>query len=320
VVANRTAATPRLLEKGRLFRERNFYQSRAAVSAYRGVRRVLSKAGVQVVAKTFYSPIPDLDALPAGTFDRVSALPGIDWDVDAQLRFVHEQLGDAMREFQPPASANGDRWQYATNECYTLADATLLYGMLRSLRPRRVLELGSGHSTLVTAQAGRANAADGHPLELDVYDPFPSVVGEGLPGLGRLERTPAQDVPLAAFERLQAGDVVFVDTTHTVKVGGDVNFIVLEVLPRLAEGVVVHLHDIFLPYEYPKKWLEDYGLYWTEQYLLQAFLALNSGYEVLAALHALQRGRRDQLADVLAPAAVDWPGGAFWMRRRAASD
>jgi predicted O-methyltransferase YrrM len=304
---------------GGLFRERNFYQSRAAVSAYRGIRRVLSKAGVQVVAKTFYSPIPDLDALPAGTFERVSELPGIEWDLDAQLRFVHEQLGPAMREFHPPASSNGDRWQYATNESYTLADATLLYGMLRSLRPRRVLELGSGHSTLVTAQAARANAADGHPLELEVYDPFPSVVGEELPGLGRLERTLAQDVPLEAFERLQAGDVLFVDTTHTVKVGGDVNFIVLEVLPRLAEGVIVHVHDIFLPYEYPKKWLEDFGLYWTEQYLLQAFLACSSGYEVLVALHALQRDRRDQMVDVLAPAAVDWPGGAFWMRRRAAS-
>lgn len=300
---------------GGLFRERSLYQSRAATSAYRGFRRVMSKAGLQVVVKTFYSPIPDLHALPAGTFERVSELPGLDWDLDAQLRFVQDELGEAMRAFHPPASGNGTRWQYAPSESYSLADATLLYAMVRSLRPSRVVELGSGHSTLVTAQAARENADDGHPLELEVYDPFPGVVGDELPGLTRLERMLAQDVPPSAFERLQPGDILFVDTTHTVKVGGDVNFIVLEVLPRLAPGVVVHLHDIFLPYEYPRKWLEDFGLYWTEQYLVQAFLAFNSGYEVLVALHALQRARREQMSDVLTPAALDWPGGAFWTRR-----
>ena len=220
-----------------------------------------------------------------------------------------------MRQFHPPASADGSRFHYAPNESYSVADATLLYAMIRSLRPGRVIELGSGHSTLVTAQAGRENAADGHPLELEVYDPFPSVVGDDLPGLARLNRRFAQELPLGTFERLRFGDVLFVDTTHTVKVGGDVNFIVLEVLPRLAEGVIVHLHDIFIPYEYPRKWLEDYALYWTEQYLVQAFLAFSCGYEVLVAMHALQRERRDQMADVLTPAARDWLGGAFWIRR-----
>src|SRR4029079_12969350 len=124
------------------------------------------------------------------------------------------------------------------------------------------------------------NAADGSPLTLEVFDPFPGVVSEGLPGLSRLERIGAQQVPLETFESLESGDVLFVDTTHTVKVGSDVNFIVLEVLPRLREGVHVHLHDIFLPYEYPRKWLEDYGLYWTEQYLVHAFLVYNSAFEV----------------------------------------
>jgi methyltransferase family protein len=300
---------------GGLFRERSLHRSRAAVSAYRGLRRATSKAGLQVVAKTFYSPIPDLEKLPAGTFERVSQLPGLTWELDGQVRFVHEQLGSAMRAFQPPLAADGNRWQYVPAESYSLADATLLYAMLRTLRPRRVVELGSGQSTLVSAQAARDNAADGDLLELEVYDPYPSVVTEELPGLARLERLAAQDVPMAAFERLSAGDVLFVDTTHTVKLGGDVNFIVLEVLPRLADGVVVHLHDIFLPYEYPRTWLEDYGLYWTEQYLVQAFLTFNARYEVLVALHALQRDRREQMSAVLTPSALDWPGGAFWIRR-----
>jgi hypothetical protein len=301
---------------GGLFRERNFYQSRAATSAYRGLRRGFAKVGLDVVVKTFYSPIPDLEQLPADSFSRTSELPGIAWDLDAQLEFVRT-LAPALDEFRATDDDSDEAWRYAPNLSYSAADAAVLYAMVRSTRPLRVVELGSGHSTLVTARAARRNTAEGHPLSLAVFDPFPSVVTPELPGLESLERVSAQQVPLETFERLQAGDVLFVDTTHTVKLGSDVNFIVLEVLPRLAEGVLVHLHDIFLPYEYPRKWLEDYGLYWTEQYLVQAFLAFNSGYEVLASSHALQRDRRDAMAELLPPGSVDWPGGAFWMRRRA---
>jgi hypothetical protein len=304
---------------GGLFRERDFYQSRAAKAAYRGLRRGFAKVGLDVVVKTFYSPIPDLDQLPAETFSRTSALPGTGWDLDRQLEFVRA-LRPLLAEFRTASASDdgaGDRWRYRSNTSYVEADASMLYAMVRSLRPRRIVELGSGHSTLVAAQAARRNAAEGSPVTLEAYDPFPSVVGHELPGLSRLERIGAQQVPLQTFESLEAGDVLFVDTTHTVKVGSDVNFIVLEVLPRLREGVHVHLHDIFLPYEYPRQWLEDYGLYWTEQYLVHAFLIYNSGYEVLAAMHALQRDRRDAMAELLPPAAADWPGGAFWMRRTA---
>lgn len=299
---------------GGLFRERNFYQSKAAKTAYRGLRRGFAKVGLDVVVKTFYSPIPDLDQLPPGTFQRTSALPGTGWDLDRQLEFVRG-LRRSFEEFRSVTNGGGDPWQYAPNMSYTEADAAMLYAMIRSTRPRRIVELGSGHSTLVTAQAARRNAADGDAPTLEVFDPFPRVVTDDLPGLTRLERIGAQEVPLSTFEALEAGDVLFVDTTHTVKVGSDVNFIVLEVLPRLREGVHVHLHDIFLPYEYPQQWLEDYGLYWTEQYLVHAFLIFNSGFEVLAAMHALQRDRRDAMAELLPPAVADWPGGAFWMRR-----
>jgi len=308
---------PRL--RRRFVRERNFYQSGAAKTAYRGLRKGFAKVGLDVVVKTFYSPIPDLQQLPPGTFERRSELPATGWDLDRQLEFVRS-LREPLAEFRTvvDASANGsDPWRYAPNLSYTEADASMLYAMLRAARPKRVVELGSGHSTLVTAQALRRNSAAGDRPKLEVYDPFPSVVTDDLPGLTKLERIGAQQVPLDVFETLESGDVLFVDTTHTVKVGSDVNFIVLEVLPRLREGVYVHLHDIFLPYEYPKQWLEDYGLYWTEQYLVHAFLVNNSGFEILAAMHALQRDRRDAMAELLPPAVADWPGGAFWMRRTA---
>jgi|tagenome__1003787_1003787.scaffolds.fasta_scaffold20895579_2 hypothetical protein len=300
---------------GGLFRERSFYQSDAAKTAYRGLRKGFAKVGLDVVVKTFYSPIPDLEQLPPGTFERRSELPGTGWDLDRQLAYV-QALREPLAEFRSVVeSSGGEPWRYAPNLSYTEADAAMLYAMVRTAKPKRIVELGSGHSTLVSAEAARRNASDGAAPTLEVFDPFPGVVQDDLPGLTKLERIGAQQVPLDVFETLESGDVLFVDTTHTVKVGSDVNFIVLEVLPRLREGVYVHLHDIFLPYEYPKQWLEDYGLYWTEQYLVHAFLLNNSAFEVLAAMHALQRDRRDAMAELLTPRVADWPGGAFWMRR-----
>jgi predicted O-methyltransferase YrrM len=300
---------------GGLFRERRFYESPAAIKAYRALRGGASRLGFQVVLNTFYSPIPELRDLPADVFTRRSELTGLDWDLDAQLRFVRERSA-FMDEFQPPAFADGatDRF-YTQNPSYSVLDATILFGVVRSSKPARVVELGSGHSTLVVAQAARANAAEGHPSHVEVYDPYPAVASAGLDGLSVLERTPSQDVPLQTFESLAAGDVLFVDTTHTVKLGSDVNFIVLEVLPRLAPGVIVHVHDIFLPYEYPRRWPEDFGLYWTEQYLLHAFLAMNTGYEILCGVAALNRDRRQELVGAVPRVASEGEGSALWIRR-----
>jgi hypothetical protein len=304
------------LRFGGLFRERPLYESRVAIGAYRVLRTIAAKAGLDVLLRTFYSPVPHLDELPADAFDRVSELPGVRWDLDAQLRFVRERLSLAAHEFRPTSTAPRGSDRYASeNPSYSLLDATIHYAMIRALRPRRVMELGSGHSTLVTAQAGQLNDADGSPLTLEAHDPFPSLVRDDLPGLDALHRTPAQDIPLTAFEALEGGDLLFVDTTHTVKIGSEVNYVLLEVLPRLRPGVVVHFHDVYLPFEYPRRWMEDLALYWNEQYLLQAFLANNESWDVLVAVHALGRLRRTELEESLPPAGVEQGGAGFWMRR-----
>ena len=304
------------MDFGGFFRERRLYERPWAVRGYRGVRRIAERAGVQVVLKTFYSPIPELDRLPPGWFVRVGELPGIDLDLDRQLAFARELAGP-MAEFDPPQRTEDPHRYAIENPSYSRLDASVLYAMVRSLRPARILELGSGRSSLVTAEAARRNAADGAPCRYEAYDPYPGPGTGGLPGLAALHRVPAQEVPAAAFEALGAGDVLFVDTTHTVKTGSDVNHIVLEVLPRLAPGVVVHVHDILLPYEYPPGFMADFGLYWTEQYLLQAFLAMNPGYEVLLANAALGGLRGDELRAALPGGAAAEGGSAFWIRRTA---
>jgi hypothetical protein len=277
------------------------------VRAFTALRAGAGRVGLQVVPKNYYSPIPDLDALPADVFDRRSELRGIHFDLDEQVAWIEANLAAAMREFAPPA-------ELVDNASYGRVGADLLHGVVRGLQPRRIVELGSGYSTLIMAAAVERNREEGVETELRTFDPYPSVARPGLPGLASLGAVRAQDVPMDVFAGLSAGDVLFVDTTHTVKLDSDVNRVVLDVLPALAPGVLVHVHDIFLPYEYPRQWPEESGFHWAEQYLLQAFLAGNPGYEVLAATFALCRDRPDAMAR-LAPT---WRAGAeasaFWIR------
>jgi hypothetical protein len=298
---------------GTMIRKRRLWDSRVAVKAYALARRAAERVGLQVVLKTYYSPIPDLSTIPEEAWEEPDPLRGIDLDLDAQIEGLQGRLAPLIGEFAAGSPAGGGYEEL--NASYPLPDARLLYAMVRDLRPASVIELGSGQTSRVIAQACAVNAAEGSPSHFRAYDPFPTAVDETLPGLARLERTPAQEVPEEVFAGLTDGDILFVDTTHTVKIGSDVNRIILRVLPLLAPGVVVHFHDICLPYEYPRYLFEDYALYWAEQYLLQAFLAMNPSFEVLYATNALCRDRRAAVESAGLAAAQE-SGSSFWIRRR----
>jgi hypothetical protein len=281
------------------------FARRQAASAFRRIARV---AGQDVVAHNFYSPIPALEDLPADVFDRRSPLRGIELDLDGPLDYLNE-LAPGLAEFQPPAHFVWD------NRRYGAVEADVLHAIVRYERPRRIIELGSGFSSLVIAAAARRNAAEGHPVEFATYDPFPrDFIRGGIEGM-ELNAVSATDIALAEFEALAEHDVLFVDTTHTVKLGSDVNRIILDVLPELATGVLVHFHDVFLPYEYPRAFLER-RLYWSEQYLLQAFLAQNPAWEIVLPLHALVRERPETLSTLVGSFHPGSGPSAFWIRRR----
>jgi hypothetical protein len=124
-----------------------------------------------------------------------------------------------------------------------------------------------------------------------------------------------QDVSLSTFDRLESGDFLFIDSSHVLKIGGDVSHLLLEVLPKLKPGVIVHLHDIFLPRQLPKEWVVDQQRFWSEQDLLQAFLAFNGAFEVLLSNAYLQLRHEAVLREVF-PRSEWWGGGSFWIRRR----
>jgi hypothetical protein len=299
--------------QGSVIRSRRLWDSKLAVSAYALARRAAERVGLQLVLKTYYSPIPDLSTIPERVWQDPDPMRGIELDLDAQLAQMSKRLAPHIDEFD---RATGTGLAYdGLNASYPVPDARLLYAIVRELRPSSIVELGSGQTSRVIARACAANAGEGAQSRFEAFDPFPTAVDDSLPGLATLHRVPAQEVPEQVFRELGDGDVLFVDTTHTVKLGSDVNRIVLRILPLLAPGVVVHFHDICLPYEYPRYLFEEYALYWAEQYLLQAFLSMNPSFEVLYATDALCRARRSEVASVGLAAAGE-SGSSFWIRRR----
>jgi hypothetical protein len=264
------------------------------------VRRAARRAGLDTVVAGFYSPIVNVDELPEHVWDRQAPTPGIDLDLDAQLAMIEHELMPLTDGFRPPPE----------NPWYRPMDAHLLYAMVRRQEPARVLELGSGYSTLIIQQALAAGGGASH----EVVDPHPSelIPPEGL----TLHRESAATVPGSVFDALSAGDILFVDTSHVVRPGGEVVRVVLEVLPSLRSGVIVHFHDFFRPFEYPRVLYEQLGVHWQEQYLLQAFLAYNPNFEVLCANHALWRLRRERVKRLFPELRAGMEPSALWFRRR----
>jgi methyltransferase family protein len=273
------------------------------VRRHQRLRKLARRLGFHLVRADVYSPIPDPDAVPAATWTDAAPMPGVDLRLDASLDLLERDLAPFIAEYEPRHGY--DR----SNPMYPAVDGVLLYAMLRHLRPRRVVEVGAGWSSLVVSDALERNAA---PVERRVYDPLPSSV---LQGRVDVLATPAEQIPGDVFGTLAGGDVLIVDTTHAVRPGGDVVRLLLEVLPGLAPGVVVHVHDFFRPFEYPR-FLVDLGLYWQEHHLLQAFLAHNDAFDVLLAGHALARLRPERMRAAIPGDDRLELASALWLRRR----
>ncbi len=284
-----------------------------------GEYEVVPRGGFDVVRHDYYSPIPDLSRLPADVWTRRSRLGGLTLDAEGAMAFVEGTLATAIAELDVPARDPEVPGQFfLANGGFETVDAELLYAMVRTMRPRRVVELGSGYSTLLINLAAQRNDADGSAIVHEVYDPHPRpyIIGQELPPPSRLTPISATEVALDLFAGLTANDILFVDTTHTVKLASDVNYLILDVLPVLAPGVIVHFHDIFLPWEYPQTWFEQMQWYWAEQYLLQAFLAFNPAFEVLVPAHALARAHPERLGAVVPSFRAGAGPGSMWLRTR----
>jgi predicted O-methyltransferase YrrM len=265
----------------------------------------------------FYSPFPDLDDYGrrvADLRDHNRGVVGIDLHESEQVALVGA-IGALVADIDFPEQPDpGGRTRYwFANPAYAYGDGTVLHGMLRHLRPHRVVEVGSGYSSAMIL-----DTVDGwlSGTELTFIEPHPELV-RGLLRPGdearvTIHEVAVQDVSLDVFDRLGHGDVLFVDSTHVVKAGSDVNHLVFEVLPRLRPGVWVHLHDIFFPFEYPEAWVRE-GRAWHEAYLVRAFLAFNGTFEIRWFQDFLWSRHRELLNQI--PWVTENPGANLWLEK-----
>jgi predicted O-methyltransferase YrrM len=270
--------------------------------------------GFHVTPVHFYEPIPDTQSLPETLWSQPSELVGIDMSDAKQLDLLRNQFPKFRSEYENISAepAPGEVWPFSRT------DVLVAYCMVRHFQPRRIIEVGSGFSSVVLGQAAAKNKSSA----LICIDPFPHEVVRDtnrIPALQSLIEKKVQDVDLEFFSQLASDDILFIDSSHTVKAGGDVNHLFLEILPRLKPGVIVHVHDIFFPFDYRRDWMLEEFRFWTEQYLLQAFLIFNPEFEVLIANSYLNHYYAPDLKAVF-PNLRRWIGGSFWMQRKPVAD
>lgn len=271
--------------------------------------------GWHITPVHFYQPIPDTRTLAQnypGRFD----LLGVDWQPDAQIGLLRDSLAVYASETAAfPAQSSDPDTFYLDNGLFVGIDPHVYYCMVRHFKPRIIVEVGAGFSTLVAAQAAAKNRSEGSDTRVIAVEPYPRpFIQRGAHGIEHIAKR-AEDLDSAFFAQLGENDILFIDSSHVVKTGGDVVSLVLGILPRLAPGVIVHIHDIFLPYDYPPAWTLEKHWFWTEQYIIQALLIENRRAQVLIGNHFVEREYEGVLREVF-PSAHRWTGGSLWFRLR----
>jgi predicted O-methyltransferase YrrM len=264
----------------------------------------------------FYSPIPQLDDLErdAGRIWAVpDCLPGIDTNDAAQREHI-ERIGDVLGEDDLPDHPQPDRRYYADNVAYGIGDATMLHGMLRLYQPKHIIEIGSGWSSALMLDTIERHLPGTTVTFVDPFtDLLRSLMRPGDETRSSILEARAQDLDLDVVRHLGPNDLLFIDSTHVVRPGSDVCRIVFELLPAVAPGVIVHIHDIFWPFELPRTWVEE-GRLWGECYVVRALLTNNPDWEILLFNHYVGERERELLARRL-PRFLANTGGSLWLRR-----
>jgi len=251
--------------------------------------RALQRLGINLTQNHFYWPVPDVEELAQREWPIYAAPPGCDFRLRNQVALARHFAKRYIPELTWNSRTTFDSYHY-NNGYFESCDAEVAYCMVREWKPRRIIEIGSGFSTRAMAQALRANREqDGVTGELVTIDPSPERLPQNaLKDVITVVIDQVQRLDIRVFESLSPDDMLFIDSSHVVSVGSDVVREYLQILPRLKPGVLVHVHDIFLPSDYPRDAVLENLWFWSEQYLLQAFLSFNPEFEVLWSASAMQ--------------------------------
>lgn len=269
--------------------------------------------GLHVSPNHFYWPIPDTKDVLRYDFDKKFTLDGIKID-DSRMQELLKKLAQYKSEYST----------IHTDSAYTSnGDGAVLYSMVREFKPKKILEVGSGFSTCIAwAALQRNKTEDGKSGSIIAIEPYPKPVLKSLVSKSgsdvTLLQTRVEETETQLFDNLTSGDILFIDSSHVIKIGNDVHYLFLSVLPKVPPGIIIHFHDIRFPYDYPKRWVLKAKKFWSEQYLLQMFLAFNDTFEILFASNYMYDKYPELMVDSLVGLNNEgdgWPG-SFWIRRK----
>jgi len=280
--------------------------------------KIFMSVGVLPIRDHYYQPLINPRKHLQKSLREPRFLPGIQWNIDEQLALLKEfHYQEELRAIPCDQKDAQPLAFYYNNPSLCPADAEFLYNIIRHFKPRRVIEVGCGYSTRLAVQAEKKNQLESSARYCDhtCIEPYE------MPWLEQLDvkvlRSKVEDLPLSAFSSLQAGDILFIDSSHMIRPQGDVLFEFLQILPTLNPGVLVHVHDVFSPRDYMNEWILNEHCQWNEQYLLEAFLSFNNQFRIIGAVNLLKKEHRqalDEKCPTTAASPVDEPG-SFWMVR-----
>ncbi|MBM1105306.1 class I SAM-dependent methyltransferase [Aurantibacter crassamenti] len=266
----------------------------------------------------FYSPVVskiDLDSYEDNIWPK--NLPEDIQGIELQPEQQKTLLADLSKYYNdiPFTVEKSDKYRYYyKNGTYSYTDAIVLHSMIRYYKPNQIIEIGSGFSSSVMLDTREQFAPE---IDLTFIEPYPqllySLFKENDKKNCTIFDSGVQSVPLKEFKKLQANDILFIDSSHISKTGSDVNYELFEILPSLASGVIIHVHDMFYPFEYPKEWVYE-GRNWNELYLIRAFLSYNQDFEILLFSHYMHTMHQSAFEKM--PLSYKNKGGNLWLRKK----
>lgn len=275
---------------------------------------ILMKVGVWPVVDHYYHPLINPRKHITRSLRENRPLPGVDWNVQEQLSLL-AQFNYNHELLEVPLEKTTKTEYYFANATYLSGDAEYLYNIIRLKKPRRIIEIGSGFSTLMAKRALDANKLDtpGYSYQHICIEPYemPWLEQTGV----EVIRKRVEEIPVSYFQQLEANDILFIDSSHIIRPQGDVLYEYLEILPSLNPGVIIHVHDIFSPKDYLNEWIYS-RILWNEQYLLEAYLSNNKGIKVIGSLNYLFHNHPKEFiskSPIMAKEKNREPG-AFWMQ------
>lgn len=266
----------------------------------------------------FYSPIVSLRKIKSNEdqiWNQVTdMIPGVDLRIQEQIQFAKSLSAHYSKLPFQDEKVEGLRYQYQ-NDYYSYTDSIILSTIMLQLQPQRIIEVGSGYSSAVMLDINDKFFQG--KIDLTFIEPFQinrlnALINKEDHSNTKILVEEVQKVDLNVFRELKAGDIFFVDTSHVVKTGSELNYILFEILPVLAKGVYIHFHDVFYPFEYPKKWVYG-GRNWNEDYFLRAFLMYNSDFQIEIFGDFLHKHRPEAFAEM--PLTSKDAGGSLWLQK-----